>query len=1352
MDIPKTLQRDESCKVGSIDQRLRDARHSSRVGSPLHPIPRNVAPRPENAPSPFHKDSPTKGSTTSRFSNPPSSQQTPCSTLPADVKRLVNLYLKQPFTIAPYSRRVAAAKNQNGVATMEYIDRAELPPRGLKEEREKLLVMDQAYGTLIKLEEEYRASTETRKELKRRLCGELDTEDDSNTLEHIAALTHDIGRIEKEVGRQLINSGAINDGFGTDETIDILQDPPPPSSKAHDGTAPRASGTSTIGSAQVILQTQIPSLPQRSIDSTNYLPLGRTIPQSSSRGFPDQMPSNASYPTSPSPIRHAIPVKPTTAHQISFGSRENSTLADKAIRQPNFIRDPSPVNYDFDDDAFDNLLLEEQEIQDKASRKGAFDDDYGDFGDDDDLLEMADAVEKGHSLPEPTSRQSTRKIPSDASENIASSRNRDKPNANKNMYSHVDTAHSQMLKYAWSNDVKKALKERFKLSGFRQNQLDAINATLNAEDAFVLMPTGGGKSLCYQLPAIIQSGKTKGVTIVISPLLSLMIDQVGHLQAINIRAATLNGETSSSERHEIFDQLSENHPEQYIQLLYITPEMIGKSEKMLSTLSRLHANKKLARIVIDEAHCVSQWGHDFRPDYVALKQVRERFPRVPLMALTATATENVKLDVMHNLGMGKCPVYSQSFNRPNIHYEIRWKKGKGKAKEILDEIAGLIKNRYRGQTGIIYTLSRKNCEQIAEKLSNDYGISAHHYHASLPPEDKKAIQEDWQRGVLQVVVATIAFGMGIDKPDVRFVIHHTIPKSLEGYYQETGRAGRDGQKSECLLYYGYQDTAVLKDFIYKSEASEEQKERQRKMLTSMVRYCENRSDCRRVQVLAYFGESFEKRHCGHSCDNCNSKAVFQTIDFTSEAQAAIRIVKQLQKSNVTLLHCVDILRGSNAGKIKTLSHNQLSEFGFAKNMDRSDIERLFFRLLMENALEEHNVMNKSGFATAYIHLGPNCREFHTGRRHISLQIKISGSPPGPARKQQPSKQATKQSSNTRVNYPSTHFTSPISSPSKGKGKNTIRPAYRYGEDDNTTDDDFVVDDDNVEVFEPMRKSVRNCKASSERLGPPITADRRLAALPEVHRDIIQHFTDEAKELEERLRNRTQAKKPFFTESNFREMAIEWTTSIKDMRDIPGINIERVDKYGLQFIPMIQRYYRNYEEMMNSNMPQNRDIDTNHRNVIDLVSDEEEETDGEEDFGTNDDDDDDDDDPDIRAAEQGGSKYFQTSTTKTKGTRKIPWGKDASTGTTEKRGDFSRGGGGYSARGIRSGRGGKKSFARGSYRSTSGSSAVSKRRSSGGGKKGRGSKPTGYAATRKNNSGLMQQFGHSGGGGIGMMPT
>ena len=275
----------------------------------------------------------------------------------------------------------------------------------------------------------------------------------------------------------------------------------------------------------------------------------------------------------------------------------------------------------------------------------------------------------------------------------------------------------------------------------------------------------------------------------------------------------------------------------------------------------------------------------------------------------------------------------------------------------------LIRSKYANQTGIIYTLSRKSCEQMAEKLRDEYKIKAHHYHASMTPAAKASVQRNWQNGTLKVVVATIAFGMGIDKPDVRFVIHHTIPKSLEGYYQETGRAGRDGKKSGCYLYYGYQDTAVLKDFIYQSEGSLEQKERQRQMLTSMVQYCENRCDCRRVQVLAYFGETFSTEECENSCDNCNSDAVFETIDFTTQARAAMNLVKRVQGQNVTLLHCVDILRGASSTKIKNMQHDSLQEFRAAKEMARGDVERLFYRLLMENALAEHNVINRSGFAT-----------------------------------------------------------------------------------------------------------------------------------------------------------------------------------------------------------------------------------------------------------------------------------------------------------------------------------------------------------------------------------------------------
>lgn len=525
------------------------------------------------------------------------------------------------------------------------------------------------------------------------------------------------------------------------------------------------------------------------------------------------------------------------------------------------------------------------------------------------------------------------------------------------------------MQHPWSRDVKTAMRERFHLRGFRPNQLEAINATLSGKDTFVLMPTGGGKSLCYQLPSIVKSGKTRGVAVVISPLLSLMQDQVAHLQKLKIQALFINGEVTVAHRKLVMDSLRDPQVEKYIELLYITPEMITKSQALISALRDLYRRGKLARIVIDEAHCVSQWGHDFRPDYKALGEVRSQFAGVPVMALTATATENVKVDVIHNLGIVNCEVLTQSFNRPNLMYEVR---SKGKAKDVLESIANTIKTVYNNQSGIIYCLSRKNCESIAESLRKLHKIEAHHYHAGMDPAEKNTVQREWQAGKYNVIVATIAFGMGIDKPDVRFVIHHTIPKSLEGYYQETGRAGRDGKRSGCYLYYGYQDTSALKRMIDDGEGSLEQKERQRQMLRTVVGFCENKSDCRRVQVLSYFNEPFKSEDCNGACDNCNSKSSFESKDFSSYAIVAIALVERIEHQNVTLLHCVDVLRGSKTKKILDLKHVNLEEYGAASDLERGDVERLFYRLLSEDALAEKNVVNKGGFASNYLRVSPYC--------------------------------------------------------------------------------------------------------------------------------------------------------------------------------------------------------------------------------------------------------------------------------------------------------------------------------------------------------------------------------------------
>lgn len=518
------------------------------------------------------------------------------------------------------------------------------------------------------------------------------------------------------------------------------------------------------------------------------------------------------------------------------------------------------------------------------------------------------------------------------------------------------------MEFAWSQDLKNALIRRFGLRGFRPGQLEAINTTLGGQHCFVLMPTGGGKSLCYQLPAVITTGKTRGVTIVVSPLLSLMEDQVAACeQRFGMQAFLINGESTAAQKSMIMDGLQERDPQKFIQILYLTPEMLSKNQRMISILQQLQSRGQLARIVIDEAHCVSQWGHDFRPDYKALGDVVRQLPGVPVIALTATATSLVRADVVANLGIQGCRQFSQSFNRPNLSYEVL-----PKSKGVVNTIAELIKERYMKKSGIIYCLSRKNCEQVAEKLSS-LGIKASHYHAGMESSERSAVQRKWQSNEYHVIVATIAFGMGIDKADVRYVIHHTLPKSLEGYYQETGRAGRDGKRSECYLYYQYGDSRLFRKMIDEGEGSREQKQRLHDMLRTVIQYCENKADCRRAQVLGYFSESFDTAKCNSTCDNCRSDATFVTKDLTEYAAMAIKLVSRVHDDNVTMHQCVDAFRGASGAKIKKTGMEEYG-WGFGKDLDRGDNERIFQYLLDGGAFKEHSKVNKVGFATSYLHV------------------------------------------------------------------------------------------------------------------------------------------------------------------------------------------------------------------------------------------------------------------------------------------------------------------------------------------------------------------------------------------------
>ena len=774
----------------------------------------------------------------------------------------------------------------------------------------------------------------------------------------------------------------------------------------------------------------------------------------------------------------------TVPHGVSKGASVTRSIENVRPTQPSQTQAiPASDNEfpwgDSDDEIFSRRMG-------SPLRQFSIAEDSDDGADDEEMLLMADEAERELSNAKAKPMSPQRSVFAEKSGNAQKT-----PQAKKGSQIEKHIAASQM-QYSWSADVKSALKHSFHLKGFRHNQLEAINATLGGKDTFILMPTGGGKSLCYQLPSMITSGRTRGVTIVVSPLLSLMQDQVEHMRKLKIQALYINSEVTDDHRRFVFQALRDPKVEQLIQLLYVTPEMVANNSAIKNAFIGLHQGKKLARIVIDEAHCVSQWGHDFRPDYKELGNFRRLFPGVPVMALTATATPNVKMDVMHNLGIGGCEQFSQSFNRPNLTYEIH-----SKDKQTLEKIAETVRKDYPGQSGIVYCLSRDNCETVAKKLRDEYGISAHHFHAKMTPLEKQDVQKKWQAGIYNVVVATIAFGMGIDKPDVRFVFHYSLPKSLEGYYQETGRAGRDGKPSGCYMYFGYNDFRTYMRMIQESEGDDQQKQRQKAMLRRVLNFYENKSDCRRVQILSYFGETFDTADCHNRCDNCISDSHFEDRDFTDYAKAAIRLVKAVQADNVTLLQCIDKFRGFKGKKGRSDDHGHLPEYGYGQDLEKSEAARLFHRLLCEEALSEFNKMNKGGFPIQYLSLGRRSSEF---LRFQKLTMQVRTSPRGKG-KQKPGTRTSNarrrpvENDDTEELGLSTMVSSPIQAKSRRRARQMIP--------------DDSDDEDDLDAFDNAQAPRHKRKYEGQRLGPPI-GDDRMSMLSNIQRTVLDEFMEEAK--------------------------------------------------------------------------------------------------------------------------------------------------------------------------------------------------------------------------------------------------
>ncbi len=448
-------------------------------------------------------------------------------------------------------------------------------------------------------------------------------------------------------------------------------------------------------------------------------------------------------------------------------------------------------------------------------------------------------------------------------------------------------------------DPLTTLRRIFGYTSFRPFQKQIIDGLVRGQDAFVLMPTGGGKSLCYQIPALIRDG----VGVVVSPLISLMKDQVDALRANGVSAAYLNSSLSPQGAREVLTRLHAGE----LELLYIAPERLMQP----AFLERLHT-LDLALLAIDEAHCVSQWGHDFRPEYVALGELRRHFPGVPVIALTATADPQTRNDVALRLGLADATRYVAGFDRPNIRYTMLEKS------RPYEQLKTFLATR-RQETGIVYALSRKRVDEVAGRLQAE-GIAAGAYHAGMSSENRQQMQEAFLRDEVRVIVATVAFGMGIDKPDVRYVVHYDLPKNIEGYYQETGRAGRDGLASEALLLYGLRDVVMVRGLLETSE-NEEQKRVELHKLNAMVDFAETLT-CRRRVLLNYFGEHLAD-DCGN-CDVCLNPPM--RYDATVDAQKALSCVYRVGQ-RFGLQHVIQVLRGANTERIRRLRHDQLSTFG-----------------------------------------------------------------------------------------------------------------------------------------------------------------------------------------------------------------------------------------------------------------------------------------------------------------------------------------------------------------------------------------------------------------------------------------
>ncbi|GGH67444.1 ATP-dependent DNA helicase RecQ [Comamonas phosphati] len=546
--------------------------------------------------------------------------------------------------------------------------------------------------------------------------------------------------------------------------------------------------------------------------------------------------------------------------------------------------------------------------------------------------------------------------------------------------------------------AQSVLQAVFGYEQFRGPQQAIVSHVIAGGDALVLMPTGGGKSLCYQVPAIVRQQQGQGVAIVVSPLIALMHDQVGALEEAGVSAAYLNSTLSYDETQQVEWRLQSGD----ITMLYVAPERLN-TPRFLGLLDDLHAQGKLSLFAIDEAHCVSQWGHDFRPEYRALTVLHERYAGVPRIALTATADALTRADIIERLRLEAARQFVSSFDRPNIRYKIVEKK------DVSNQLLRFIEREHEGEAGVVYCQSRKRVEELAQTLVQN-GVNALPYHAGLPVEMRQQHQDRFLREDGVVMVATIAFGMGINKPDVRFVAHVDMPKNIEGYYQETGRAGRDGLPAEAWMAYGLSDVVNQRRMIDESPAEEAFKQVMRGKLDALLGLAEA-TDCRRVRLLAYFGEQYgagprddgegrslqavAKAHqlqCGN-CDNClEPPALWDGTDAARKLLSTIFRVHEMSRLTYGAGHIMDVLRGKPTDKVAQYGHDKVSTFGLGKDYAEAQLRAVMRQLLATGALGLHKVVSEnSGHVFDTLCLTAGSRAVLKGEVTVQLREAVAAS-------------------------------------------------------------------------------------------------------------------------------------------------------------------------------------------------------------------------------------------------------------------------------------------------------------------------------------------------------------------------